>query len=105
MLIDPEPGGALVQRHGVRPDDPFHPGASLPPELQVSGLDSAAGGDQVGYLLLGAAGTAPGPDVIVCGRLHAVLDLADPGEVLAGRRCQRPSRQARVLADLPEACA
>jgi hypothetical protein len=34
-----------------------------------------------------------------------MLELADPGEVLAGGRRQRSPRKARVLADLPEASA
>ena len=105
MLIDPEPAGPLVQREGVRAEDPFHPGACLPLEFQVGGLHGPGGGDQVGDLLLDAAGTAPVPDVLIRRCLDTMLDLADPGEMLTRRRRQRPRRKARVLADLAQAGA
>ena len=90
MLIDPEQLCVLIQLHGMRSQNAPHTRAGLPPELKVGGLHGAGGGDQIGDLVLGRAGTAPVTDVVVGWGLDAVLDLANPGEVLAGRCCQRP---------------
>ena len=105
MLVDPECAGPLVAGDGVRPEDSSHPGAGLPLEFEIGGLDGAGGGDQVGDLRLRRAGPAPDADVLIGGVLDAVLDLADTGVMLAGRCGQRPPGEARVLADLPQAGA
>jgi hypothetical protein len=71
-------------------------------ELEIRGLDSACRRYQVRNLLFGCAGSAPLADVASRWRLNSVLDLANPGEMLAGRDGQCPPGKARVLANLPE---
>ena len=86
VLINAEHAGPLVQRRRMRPGHPLHPRPGLAAELQVRGLRRPRRRDQVRYLVLGPAGPAPGPDVVVVRGLDAMLDLADAGEVLPGRR-------------------
>src|SRR6266851_236455 len=102
VLVNAEQFGPLVQRNGMGSQDPFHASPGLPPEFKVSGLNGPGGRDQIGDLVVRAAGPAPATDILVAGGLHPVLDLAHPGEMLASRGRQGAAREAGVLAEFPE---
>jgi len=102
VLVDAEELGSFVQRSGVGADDPLHTGSGLSPEFEIRRLNRAHGGDQVGNLFLCTTNTTPLVDVFIRRGLHAVLDLADAGEVLTSLGCQDPPRETRLLAKLPE---
>ena len=101
-LVDPERSGAPVGRDRVQVAEVLHPGPGLPRPLQVGGFDGLGGGEQVGNLVRAAADRAPVADVAFGWRLDAVLDAADPGEVLAGRVGHRLPGQPGGLAKLAQ---
>jgi hypothetical protein len=70
--------GALVQRESMGAQYSFHSGAGLPPELQVGRLNRTCGCDQVRDLVLDAAGTATGTDVLIRWCLRARSSQAPP---------------------------
>src|SRR5208337_3479372 len=101
-LVNAEGGGAAVRGDGMQGAEMFQAGPGLPGPVQVSGLGHPGGGDQIGDLILGAAGGAPVLDVAVGGRLGSILDPADPGEVLTSRVGEHLAGQSCGLADLAE---
>ncbi len=58
------------------------------------------GGDEVGCLLLGPTGPAPGPDVVVRRRGQRVLDPAGLGDAPTGPEGQLAPGELGVPADL-----
>src|SRR6266511_3689469 len=101
-LVDAEMGGAPVGGDRVRATEAAHASSGLAGPLEVSRLYVLRGGDQVRDLVLGAASYTPVPDVALGGRLDAVLDAADAGDVLARGIRQRLARQPRGLAELTQ---
>ena len=83
--MNSERGGALVGGGGVKVAQTTHPCTGLACPFEVCGLDRLCRGDQLGYLVFGAAGETPCANVEFGGRLDAVFNPADASEVLSSR--------------------
>jgi hypothetical protein len=71
--------------------------------LDIHRLDGPYRGDEIRYLVLGVAGAAPRPDILLARGLGSMLELAYLREVPLTHDSECPPRQVRLGANLSEA--